>query len=100
MSKSKDILDLNLLKRVILFAKPYKSRFIFAAIFAITLSFLGPIRPYLISYAVDNYILVPKPELLLNMMIILFVLLILEGCMQFFYMYLSTWIGQKCNKRY
>ena len=98
MSKSKDILDLNLLKRVILFAKPYKSRFIFAAIFAITLSFLGPIRPYLISHAVDNYILVPKPELLLNMMIILFVLLILEGCMQFFYMYLSTWIGQNVIK--
>ena len=96
MSKSKtgEVLNIPLLKRVIVFAKPYKKQFIIAAISAIVLSFLAPARPMLINYAIDNYILIEDATNLLRITIILISLLFLEGFIQFFYMYLSNWIGQ------
>ena len=93
-SKTGEVLNIPLLKRVIVFAKPYKKQFIIAAISAIILSFLAPTRPMLINYAIDNYILIEDATNLLRITIILISLLFLEGFIQFFYMYLSNWIGQ------
>ena len=93
-TRTGEILDLQLLKRVLLYARPYKFHFIIAAISAILLSILGPIRPLLINYTVDNFIVIPNQKKLLDFSIIIFSLLILEGVIQFFYIYLSTWIGQ------
>jgi ATP-binding cassette subfamily B protein len=93
-SKTGNVLDLELLKRVLAFATPYRMQFLIATIAAILLSVLGPMRPMLINYAVDNYIIIPNKEGLLNIATILFVLLFIEGFIQFFYIYLSTWIGQ------
>jgi ATP-binding cassette, subfamily B, multidrug efflux pump len=93
-SKTGEVLNIPLLKRVIVFAKPYKKQFIIAAISAIILSFLAPARPMLINYAIDNYILIEDASNLLRITIILISLLFLEGFIQFFYMYLSNWIGQ------
>ena len=93
-SKTGEVLNIPLLKRVIVFAKPYKTQFIIAAIAAIILSFLAPARPMLINYAIDNYILIEDASNLLRITIILISLLFLEGFIQFFYMYLSNWIGQ------
>jgi len=93
-SKAGNILDYMLLKRVLAFSRPYRLQFIIATIFAILLSVLGPIRPMLINYAVDNYIIIPYKEGLFFITILLFVLLFLEGVFHFFYIFLSTWIGQ------
>ena len=93
-NRTGEILDLQLLKRVLLYARPYKLHFIIAAISAILLSVLGPIRPLLINYTVDNFIIIPNQKKLLDFSILIFSLLILEGVIQFFYIYLSTWIGQ------
>ena len=93
-SKTGKVLDISLLFRVIAFAKPYKKQFIIATISAIILSFLGPIRPMLINYAIDNFIIISDPENLLKITILLIALLFCEGFIQFFYIYLSTWIGQ------
>ena len=93
-TKTGKILDITLLFRVIAFAKPYKKQFIIATISAIILSFLGPIRPMLINYAIDNFIIISNPENLLKITVLLIGLLFCEGFIQFFYIYLSTWIGQ------
>ena len=93
-TKTGKVLDLTLLFRVIAFAKPYKKQFIIATISAILLSFLGPIRPMLINYAIDNFIIISDPENLLKITVLLIALLFCEGFIQFFYIYLSTWIGQ------
>ena len=93
-TKTGKVLDLTLLFRVITFAKPYKKQFIIATISAILLSFLGPIRPMLINYAIDNFIIISDPENLLKITVLLIALLFCEGFIQFFYIYLSTWIGQ------
>ena len=92
--KTGNVIDFVLLKRVITFAKPYKLQFMIAAISAILLSVLGPLRPMLINYAIDNYIIIPNKEKLLDITILLLSLLFFEGIVQFFYIYLSTWIGQ------
>ena len=89
-----DVIDFILLKRVIQFAKPYRFYFFVAAISAILLCFLGPIRPLLINHAIDNCIVVPNKQELINITLILISVLILEGIIQFFYIYLSTWLGQ------
>ena len=92
--KTGNVIDFVLLKRVIAFAKPYKLQLMIAAISAILLSVLGPLRPMLINYAIDNYIMIPNKEKLLEITILLLSLLFFEGIVQFFYIYLSTWIGQ------
>ena len=89
-----NIIDISLLKRVLKYTIPYKNYFFIALFTAIILSLLGPIRPVLINFTVDNYILTPNPEGLLRIIIIIFSLLVIEGIVQFFYIYLSSWIGQ------
>ena len=93
-SNTGNVIDFVLLKRVLVFAKPYRLQFTIAAISAVLLSILGPIRPMLINYAIDNYILIPNKERLLEITVLLLGLLFFEGFVQFFYIYLSTWIGQ------
>ncbi|MDB4126430.1 ABC transporter ATP-binding protein/permease [Flavobacteriales bacterium] len=93
-SNTGNVIDFVLLKRVLAFAKPYRLQFTIAAISAILLSVLGPMRPMLINYAIDNYILIPNKEKLLNITTLLLGLLFVEAFIQFFYIYLSTWIGQ------
>ena len=93
-NKTGKVLDVSLLFRVITFAKPYKKQFLIAALSAIILSFLGPARPMLINYAIDNFIIIADPENLLRITVLLIALLFCEGFVQFFYIYLSTWIGQ------
>ena len=93
-SKTGNVIDFQLLMRVLAFAKPYKLQFFIASVSAVLLSFLGPVRPKLINYAIDNYIIIPDREGLVTITIILISLLLLEGIIQFFYIYLSTWLGQ------
>ena len=88
------VVDLRLLRRVLLFTKPYRKTLILSFLFSIILSFLSPIRPLLINYAVDNYILIPNPEQLRIICIILIALLVIESIVQFLYVYLATWLGQ------
>lgn len=97
-SNTGNVIDFMLLKRVMKFAKPYKSHFFVAAIAAILLSVLGPMRPLLINHAIDNYIVIPNKEGLIKITQILISLLVLEGVIQFFYIYLSTWLGQHVIK--
>ena len=97
-SNTGNVIDFVLLKRVLAFAKPYRLQFTIAAISAVLLSILGPVRPLLINYAIDNYILIPNKERLFNITILLLGLLFVEAIVQFFYIYLSTWIGQHVIK--
>ena len=93
-TKTGKVLDFDLLKRVLEFAKPYKVTFFIAALSAILLSVLGPTRPLLINHAIDNNIVIPNKQGLINITMILMAILVIEGVLQFFYIYLSTWLGQ------
>mgnify|MGYP001247445573 CR=1 FL=1 len=89
-----NVIDFVLLKRVLEFARPYRFHFFIAALAAIALSVLGPMRPLLINYAIDNHIMIPDKQGLINITMLLITILVVEGVIQFFYIYLSTWLGQ------
>ena len=93
-TKTGEILDYQLLKRVLRFSEPYKSKMWLTAIFAIFLAFLAPLRPLLINYALDTYVLIPNLELLLHTTILMIVILTIESIVQFYYIYYAAWIGQ------
>ena len=87
-------IDFKLLKRVLHFTHPYRKVLFLSIFFSILLSFLSPIRPFLINYAVDNYIMEPDPSQLRFICIVLLSILLLESVVQFLYIYLATWLGQ------
>ena len=87
-------IDFNLLKRVLTFTIPYKKVLYFSIFFSVLLSFLSPIRPLIINYAVDNYIINPNANQLQFICVILFIILFFEAIIQFLYIYLATWLGQ------
>ena len=86
--------DASLLMRVLRFVKPYLNVFYATATFAILIAFLSPLRPLLIQYAFDNYILTPNEEKLLIITILLVSLLFIESIFQYFYTYWSNFLGQ------
>ena len=96
MSKSKTgkAIDFKLLKRVLLFARPYRKILFLVITFSILLSFLSPLRPLLINYAVDNFIILKNEEKLRFISLILVAILFLESIIHFFYIYFATWLGQ------
>tara|TARA_A100001035_G_scaffold237621_1_gene201953 strand:+ start:1267 stop:3021 length:1755 start_codon:yes stop_codon:yes gene_type:complete len=94
MKKTGNIVDWILLKRVLKYSNPYKKKLFYATLSAILLAILGPLRPWLINFAIDNYIIVSNIEMLAKATLLLFLMLFAEGFFQFYYMFLSTWIGQ------
>ena len=93
-TKTGEILDFQLLKRVMAFSTPYKSRMWLTAIFAIFLAFLAPLRPLLINYALDEYVLIPNLAMLFQITILMIAILAIEAIVQFYYIYYAAWIGQ------
>ena len=93
-SKTGKAIDFKLLKRVLLFARPYRKILFLVITFSILLSFLSPLRPFLINYAVDNFIILKNGEKLRFISIILIAILFLESIIHFFYIYFATWLGQ------
>ena len=93
-TRTGNVIDFELLKRVLEFSKPYKKQFVLAGISAILLSILGPARPMIINYAIDNFIIVTDKQGLINITILLVCILMMEGIVQFFYIFMSTWLGQ------
>ena len=93
-TKTGKAIDFKLLKRVLTFTRPYKKVLYLSLFFSVILSFLSPIRPFLINFAVDNYIISPEKSQLQFISIVLFGILFLEAIVQFLYIYLATWLGQ------
>jgi ATP-binding cassette subfamily B multidrug efflux pump len=86
------------LKKVLAYAKPYKSMFIWVIVWAILLSIFAATRPFLLKKTVDNY-LEPKDESGLVFYIVLMgVVLLFEVLTQFYFTYWANWLGQDIIK--
>lgn len=86
--------DFKLLKRVLRYVKPYMALFAATGLLTIVLAVLGPLRPLLIQYTVDQAIITPQPKLLLNLTLLLIGLLLVEGALQFVETYSANKVGQ------
>ena len=93
-SVSGNAFDIPLFKRVVKYVRPYKGRFMATTILTILLAFLSPLRPYLIQYTIDNFVLSPDMSGLQLMTIILIGTLIVEAIVQYYQTYMANWIGQ------
>ena len=89
----------NLFVRLLSLARPYKRYFFIAFLCIIMLSFLGPLRPYLIGKMVDNYIINSQnKEKLLTWSLIIAGILVLEGVFQLIASYFSNLLAQSVIK--
>ena len=89
-----DALNVGLLKRVFQYVKPYRGIFIWSVILTILLAVVAPVRPFLIKYTLDNYILQGHYKGLLMMTVIMLVLLVVQSAIQYSHTLLTNILGQ------
>lgn len=87
-------LDLELLWRILKFAKPYKATFYFTLSITIVIGLLAPVRPYLIKVMVDEFIPSQDTTKLLHYSVILVLILLVESLMQYYQIYFANLLGQ------
>lgn len=99
---SKKIINLSVLKRVLQFAKPYKSKFYGSLILAIVLALIAPIRPLLIQLTINDgiknnneaFFIKGIGGFIIEITIFQVVLLLLETGLRFFFTFLTASLGQ------
>ena len=94
----KQFFNTTLLKRVLLFARPYKGKFYGSLFLAILLAAFTPVRPYLIQLTVDDYITNRLAEKIILITLFQIGFLLLETVLRFYFSYLTTWLGQAVVK--
>jgi ATP-binding cassette, subfamily B, multidrug efflux pump len=92
------VVDFYLLKRVMKYVNPYKTVFFITGFTTILLAVMAPLRPWLIQYTFDHFILVPDPNGLLKMTLAMILLLLVEALVQFNNTYMGNWLGQTVIK--
>ncbi|MEQ8905098.1 ABC transporter ATP-binding protein [Ekhidna sp.] len=95
---SGNIVDLTVLKRLFVFAKPYIGIFYFLVFLTIALSVVGPLRPLLIQKAIDNNVAQGDYPGLVNMIMLLIGLLVVQAIVQYLHTFYSGWLGQNIIK--
>jgi ATP-binding cassette subfamily B multidrug efflux pump len=88
-------IDLNILKRLLVYLKPYKKWVALATLITIISSALAPLLPYLNKVTIDKYIEQRDSHGLLFMIFIVSVLLLVNAILRYGLSYLMQWLGQK-----
>ncbi len=91
---SGNIIDFNVLRRILQFVTPYKGRFYLIVVLTLLLGVLTPIRPYLIQYTLDEHVQYGDYWSMVNVMLLIFGLLIVQSIMQYVHTYISGRIAQ------
>ena len=95
---SGNIVDLKVLRRLFVFAKPYIGIFYFLVFLTITLSVTGPLRPFIIQKAIDDNVAQGDYPGLVNMILLLVGLLVTQAIIQYLHTFYSGWLGQNIIK--
>lgn len=86
-------------KKVMQYARPYRARFNWVIIFAISLSVFAALRPYLLKETVDKYFgdSGSGPGFMYYVLLMA-AMLVLEVASQFYFVYWANWLGQDIVK--
>ncbi|SDM48388.1 ATP-binding cassette, subfamily B [Daejeonella rubra] len=95
---SGNAVDINLLKRVFRYAYPYRRIFAWSIILTILLAVLAPLRPWLIQYTLDKYILLNDSSGLVNMSLLMIGLLLIQTGVQYYHTFFTNVLGQSVIK--
>ncbi len=96
--KTGSAFDFPLLNRIYALAKPYKRKLYIAITLTLLMSFMGPLRPFLMQYAIDHYIAFNNSQGLINMCMLILGLLILQSLMQVWSTILTNYLAQNVIK--
>ncbi|MBP8067763.1 MAG: ABC transporter ATP-binding protein, partial [Pedobacter sp.] len=89
-----DTFNIGLLKRVFEYVKPYRNIFLWSVVLTLALAAITPVRPWLIGYTLDHFILEGNYTGLVKMTILMVILLILQSVIQYSQTLLTNTIGQ------
>ena len=95
---SGNAVDVNLLRRVFRYVTPYRSIFAWSIILTILLAVLAPLRPWLIQFTLDKYILENDSRGLADMSLLMVALLLLQTGVQYFHTFFTNVLGQSVIK--
>ncbi|MES2557670.1 MAG: ABC transporter ATP-binding protein [Bacteroidota bacterium] len=88
-------MDTRIFSRLLKFTKPYRGKLIFAFLCALTLALLSPLRPLLIVYVVNKYVLETQDGAQFALWLLLvFGMLFVEALLQFSATYFSNLLAQ------
>jgi ATP-binding cassette subfamily B protein len=94
MAVTGDVYNTGLLKRIFQYVKPYRAVFVWSVILTILLAAISPVRPFLIKYTLDHYILTGNYSGLVNMTMLMVFMLILQTLIQYNHTLLTNTLGQ------
>jgi len=95
---SGNAVDINLLRRVFRYVSPYRSIFIWSIVLTILLAILAPLRPWLIQFTLDRYILLNDHTGLIDMSLLMVGLLLIQTVVQYFHTFYTNILGQSVIK--
>lgn len=93
-SNSKKI-EKTIIRRLLSFLTPYKSLLVIATIISLVSTSLGPLRPYLIRYGIDNYVSTSDTKSLFILCLVIVGVLLVHGTLQFILTYMMQSVGQR-----
>lgn len=92
--KSGQIFDVQILKRIYDFLKPYRLRFWSLVTLIMVSACVVPLNPLLIRYTIDNFIAEGNYPKLAQMLLVMIGVLLLQGFLQFISAFIAGWLGQ------
>ena len=87
--------DLNILRRTMVYVRPFKKTFWATTTVAIAISAFTPVRSWITQYALDNYVLKKDMNGLAFIIAMLVGVLIIQFILQFIYTTLTNFLGQE-----
>ena len=86
--------DFRILLRILSYVKPYRKVFFTTLSLTVFLAFLSPLRPWLVQYTIDNFVIIPDSISLLKMVLLMTGLLFVESIIQYVNVMLTNTLGQ------
>lgn len=93
-SKETKAVDSRLIRRLYVYLHQYRWYIAVALVLTLVASFLGPLRPYLLQIAIDDYIAVDDIPGLSKIILLFFFVLLGETILMIGITYLTRWVGQ------
>lgn len=95
---SGNLFDLQILKKLMAFVKPFKAVFYLLIFLTFLTAFLGPLKPLIIAHTINTYIKDGDEVGLFQMAMLLLGILVLHAGVEYSHTYLSGWLGQNIIK--
>ncbi|RZL68547.1 MAG: ABC transporter ATP-binding protein, partial [Pedobacter sp.] len=93
-----DAFNVGLLRRVFEYVKPYRKIFAWSVVLTLLLAIIAPVRPFLIGYTLDEFILKGDYSGLVKMTVLMVLLLVLQTLFQYSHTLLTNILGQSAIK--